>query len=115
MAQSCVEQRVREVFLFRRHFLERQSLSFARNEMPVEALAVVQRVLGFGGLLGVKRGQEIVGGGGHLLRDDLRIGGGMRLGRQNGQVRKKNKSCKGSAGFHAAKSMPTARKRKPKM
>ena len=115
MAQRRAQQRVREVLLLRRHFLERKSLSFARNEMPVETLIVVQRVTGFGGLFGCQRCQKIVGGRGHLIGHELGVSGGMRPGRKNGQLRKQNEGWKASGGFHAAKSMPVAEKRKPKM
>ena len=58
--------------------------------MPVETLVVVQSVSGFGGLLGVQGCQKIVGGRGHLFRDQACVSGGVRSGRHNGQLEKEN-------------------------
>ena len=106
---------MREVLLFRRHFLEGKSLALAWNEVPVEPFVVVQRIRGPGGLFRRQRRQKIVCGRGHFLRDGAGIISGMRPGRKTGQLRRENEDQEASGGVHATKSRQAAKKRKPKI
>src|SRR5438046_26100 len=106
MTQSGAQQRVSEVLLLRRHFLKRQSLSLAWNEVPVETFVGLERVGGFGGLFRSQRRQEMARRGGHVVRHNPRAV--RRIGPDNrtGQSADKKQDQKARHGFHAAKSMP---------
>ena len=76
-AQGDGEDGLRKVALARIHGLERETLAGGRHEDPVRPLGVVELEGRLGFLLGRKRAEEGLGGGGELLAGGMGEGGGQ--------------------------------------